>query len=406
MFSWFSRREPPLVLRVAEVNNWLRSYQESIGLDHHLTVFKAEMKRHVKHLMELADLLSEEDLSGEDSPATTRGFARARKGLVNEMQSFIMNTRLPTTYEELVPYAERESERVEAFDKAIRPHVYELQQRTQAAVKVLRVAQALDETITEFRSVLMRLDKDKVDEAYRRVDEYYRMLDERERLQRALEPVRARREEERGKYTVLEEKIRKQEGSRGVGFTKELYDELSAAEEALEKKRQALKRKFSPLRKAWKEAGTKSEWAQRYMDDVVEAIMADGKNDILKAIGALQRRLDKLGLDKKEKEKASKACDKVTKEWLESEREAVKTMNDNVDGIQSRIKRDPSLLALKEKYAWKEAAEERMEELDRELERLEGELERLSPRLYLQWIRDSLKRLKENVDLEELRDGR
>lgn len=404
MFSWFSRREPPLVLRVAEVSNWLRSYQESIGLDHHLTVFKAEMKRHVKHLMELADLLSEEDLSGEDSPATARGFERARKGLINEMQSFITDTRLPTSYEELVPYAERESERVEAFDKAIRPHVYELQPRTQAAVKVLRIAQALDETVTDFRSVLMRLDKDKVDEAYRRVDEYYRMLDERERLQRALEPIRARREEERGKYTVLEEKIRKQEGSRGVGFTKELYDDLSAAEEALEKKRQALKRRFSPLRKAWKEAGTSSEWAQRYMDDVVEAITADGKNDILKAIAALQRRLDKLDLE--DKEKAKKACDKVTKEWLESEREAVRTMKGNVDKLQARIKRDPSLLALKEKYAWKEAAEERMEELDRELERLEGGLERLSPRLYLQWIRDSLKRLKENVELEELQDGR
>ena len=62
LFGFLKKKEPPLVLKVHEVEDWLKSYQDSLGLDHHFSIFLSEMRQHIKNALERLDILEEAKL--------------------------------------------------------------------------------------------------------------------------------------------------------------------------------------------------------------------------------------------------------------------------------------------------------------------------------------------------------
>lgn len=401
------REEPRVTLRVAEVDGWLRSHEESVGLDHHFTVFVAEMKQHVKHVLERLDILASAQLQNANIPERAKHVMEGhRKQYIKRVTDFVHGLDIPKEYSELSAFAESFSEQVERLSGDTQKNLFVLKEFLEKeAGAVAKVIGQMDKSITSLRSTFNRMGKEKVDEAYRKLKAYESTVEKRAQLEKALKDERAKLREPKEMLGRIEKRIADLRASSGYRFVQEAHKELEVLRERHSQAVQMLKTAVSPLSRPLKKYAKQcmdKEIVEAYAKDWVAALREDEGLAIQASLSKMGRVLDKLDLKEAQADKVRKTLERATKEWLRGRRDELLVIEKEERDLQDRLKRDTTMMLIKEQERWKESTEEHLRELEKNVGMIEDELERLSPRLALQKLRDSLRELYKNLDLEGL----
>lgn len=404
LFGFLRKKEPPVRLRVDEVEGWLKSYQDSLGLDHHFSVFLSEMRQHAKHVMERLDILSEARLMNDRVDPRARQIMEGhRKQFVKRMSDFVEGIDIPKEYERISSFAESFSDDLDRLSADTQRNLFVLKEFFEKeASGVGKVVGQMDRSISDLRSTFERLGKERVDAAYARLREYHGVLARREELERALEEERSRLAEPSEKLERINRRIAELESSRGYHAIHETEGELEEVSASLAKARDAVRRATSSLMKPLQKYAHRHPEAdlKGYAKHFVDGLLADDDLTVVKHLEGLGKELEGLDLKGPQVEKARKALAKTSVSWLNTQRKKVSGLVAKERSLRERLGKDTTRLLIDEQRRWEQATKEHLSELEKNVSMIEGELERLSPRLALQRVRDALRGLKDDVELE------
>lgn len=404
MFGFLKKKEPPITLKVHEVEGWLKSYQDSLGLDHHFSIFLSEMRQHIKHAMERLDILADARLMNDNVDTRAKQIMEGhRKQFIKRMTDFISNIDVPKEYKKLTVFAHEFSEELEELNKDTQKNVFILREFFEKESSgVAKIIGKMDRSISDLRSTFNRLGKEKVDEAYQHVHQYHEILAKREELEKAISEEKKKLEEPLDKLDKIKKKIEDLQNSRGYHFIREAEEEMVKVKEALVRERENIRKAVTSLMKPLQKYAHKhrDKAIAPYIKHFADGLLEDEELIIAKYLGKLEHELEKLDLKPPQVEKAKKALHKITVAWLNTQKKKLVTLIKKEKELKERLGKDTTRLLLDEQYRWQQATKEHLDDLQKNVSMIENELERLSPRLHLQKIRDSLKELKDNLDLE------
>lgn len=404
LFSFLSKKRPVLYLRVGDVKQWLDEYQESIGMDVQFSAFKRKMQQLIKETEEGLDRLQGAKLLNENIPGKARLIMDAhRTQYKRRIGAFLEKIELPRDRSELGSFAEAFSEKVAALVEATQKDLFVLKEFFEKeAADVARSIGAMDRAISGLRSGFEKLGMAAIDHAYTRLREYEELLEKRVRLDVALAQERSLRQEPEKKLAKIENRIAELKSSNGFRFVMKVDDELEelAAEENLVKS--TIRQAFSPLSRPLKKLQyqCKEPVLDKYLADPVEALVKDKEAAILKVLRKLDKQLAKLDLKAQQQDRTRDAIAKVTKEWLVEQAGKLVQVEGKRSELKGRLAKDTTRMLITEQENWKKAEEAHLEDIDKRIALIQDELERLSPKLSLQRVRDALRALHKELELE------
>ncbi|MBD3209602.1 hypothetical protein GF367_04275 [Candidatus Woesearchaeota archaeon] len=406
-FGLFKREQPHVTLELDEVKDWLKHYQDDVGLEHHFNIFLAEMRQHVKHTMERLDILESADLKNPNIPQRAKQAMEGhRKQYIKRIKEFIESIDIPKDYEKLTPFAEAFSEQVEQLSSDTQKNVYVLKEFLEKeAGSVAKTIGRMDRSIVDLRSTFEKLGKEKVDRAYEQLGKHDRLMERRAQLAAALKQEKEKLAEPMAKLEKIKKKVKEYTTSRGYALVQEREEELERLKEALNKDKQAIKRATSALGKAMKKLFKKTkhkEWLEKYLEDFSDALQEDEELIITKILDEIHDKFEELELTDARKDKAKKALKKTSVAWLNTQRKKLLDTKKAISSLEERLGKDTTRLLIDEQQRWQASTQEHVDNIRKNIGLIEEELSRLSPRLSLQKVRDALRRLHEKLDLKEL----
>ena len=405
LFSFLKKKNPPIHLKLNEVDHWLDNYAESKGLDHHFTIFLAEMRQHAKHALEQLDILESAQLQNKNIPQRAINIMEDhRKNYMKTINTFINNLDIPKEYDQLTAFSESFSESIENLEKRTQKSLYILKEFFEKeSMAVAKVIGQMDKSITNLRNIFEKLGKDDLDKAYHALHEYHDVLEKRVHLQAALEEEKQKLKEPKLKLKKIQSRLEELQSSNNFRFIEEAKAELQSLDEEKNKLIQKIKTAASPFSKALKKYANQEKGSilDGYVADFAKALKADAELIIADRLVELEKHLDKLDLKPDQAEKAVKAIKRCSRDWLRKQQEAMQSLEDKVKSIKDRIQKDTTRLLIQEQEKWQSSTQESIKEFERNVEIIENELERLDPRLYVSKLRKALQELYQPLELSE-----
>lgn len=404
LFGFLKKKEPELTLSLDEVESWLKSYQDSLGLDHHFSMFLSEMRQHVKHTLEQLDILESAQLLNDAvNPRAKQIMEGHRKQFIKRVNDFISSIDIPKEYKSLSSFAESFSEQLEDLNADTQKNVFILKEFFEKeSFGVAKNISKMDRSIADLRSTFNRLGKEKVDHAYTKLKEYYDSLERIKDLERALVDEKEKLSEPTHKLEKIAKKIAELESSRGFAFVKDAEKEKEELVSSLAAEKESIRKVVTSLMKPLQKYAHKhpDPLLKKYSKHFADGLLEDEHYEILSLLEKVLKDIEKLDLKPAQISKAKSAAEKVTKKWLITKKKRLQEIMSKSKELQDRLNKDTTRLLLDEQYRWQKMTKEHLDDLSKNVLMIENELERLSPRLFLQKIRDALKEIKPTVHLE------
>jgi hypothetical protein len=404
LFSLFKKNEPPLTLKIGDVAQWLHSYQEEQGLDRHFSTFVTEMNHLSKRAYEKIEMLEHAKLlNAHINPRAVQIMEGHRKQFIKRVTYFLEQISIPKEYKHLSAFAESFSEDLEKLNLDTQKSTFVLNEFFEKeTAEVAKIIKEMDKSIISLRNTFETLNNNKIDMVYTKLEAYLSIMEKREGLKRALHEEQNKLEEPQTKLSKITQKIEELKNSQGNMLLAATESELQEIASAQHKIREEIHKVSMPITKALQKYSYQKEDAhlRHYTENFAEGLFDDSDNTIIKHFTELQKELMNHDLNEKQREKAEKAIEKMNASWLDEQRKSHLILLQRKELLQNRLQQDTTRLHTLEQQRWKKATEERIAEIQKNVDMIENELERLSPPLYAQKIRDALRAIKPNINLE------
>lgn len=393
--GWFRKKEAPLRLHVSEVEGWLASFEESVGLDVHLSTFNSRLKRLSEELRQELRQLADSQLPDGLESGQQLVVKEHLKALSKRLELFAERLQPSTDRSKVSEFVESFSDRLSALQDALQPDLFALQEFLPARVKAVRgLAGSLDDAVVQLRRAFERVGVERFDEVYRRMEEYRRALSRRKELQEAIE------KEERGKKEPSEklEKIRRRvaelQASNGFRFIVEREEELQRLADEKERLSLSLRKVFKPFKEVLDKCkGADRALVESYIKHPLKALSEDEELAVAACVQKLQKAI------RKPDEKLDQSLVTVDEKWLSKRRQELERINGQAEAVKASLKRDTTRMLISEQLSWERSASEHLARIDGAIEAFRAELEPLSPQLLVQRVRDALRVLRKDVEV-------
>ncbi|MBW3011490.1 hypothetical protein KY326_04700, partial [Candidatus Woesearchaeota archaeon] len=147
--------------------------------------------------------------------------------------------------------------------------------------------------------------------------------------------------EKQKEYTKINDKIDKRKESKAYSEVMHLKELVKEQHNEMDKMDREITETIAPLARAFRKykriTVDHDKLIEQYLNDPIKALLADGKLKIIHAIDGIEKNIDKLGFDNKEKKKITERLASITKDKLKDMFDAYSKLKTVVDKTEEKL---------------------------------------------------------------------
>lgn len=388
-----------------EVPDWADKYIEKQEIGTKIGMLKREIHSKTTKLKELLEALEKAHPKNPEAiPERAISVMQGnKKSYIQKINNFLKQLSPPERYEETQNFLEKTSEDLEKLEEDTRKNYYILKDiigdETRAIAKKIV---EIDKTIANARQTFEKSPLEKTNEIKNHLKEYYEAKEQVKKLRQEAEEIEKNKLAHYEKRSKIEQKIKQYQQGTGYKDFQKLKEKLEETKNKLKEQKDKVTKQFSDIEPALKKYAKRkrNNLLKKYLDNAEKALEEDKNLEITKHVEELKKKLPELELKKEKEARIKKQIQSITKKSLEETRKKMISLEEETKDLEKRISNHSTHLNIKEQKGWLEHTDKNIELENKKLEEIENQLERINPNLTKNKIKNLIKQLSPETELQ------
>lgn len=392
-------------INIHELENWLRNYRDSSGIDSKINVLSRDITSKVIRLNELLNELENAKLKEENVvPERVKNIFEGNKAaFIDKIRAFILELKLPEERENIDSFLESLSEKINRLSEDTQKNYFVLKEFVEDHIRpVVAKIKDIDVMISNARADLEKTNIAKIREIKNLHKKHDFLLKEIENLSNELEHTIQMKTSEIDRRSKFDSKIEQLKETKAFEEYKTLLEREKSITARIISLEKEIKEVFLKLEYALKKRfnTTQNTLLDKYSSQPVEALLEDASLRILEEIAHIKNNIKEIALKKEKREAIIKNLEDVTDQKIIGLKKELHSLKEELEMVISRLKDNHYERSLKERENWVASVNKNIEAIEKKQQDIEDLIERMNPKYVKQKIRDLLKIIDSDVDLK------